>query len=903
MTYIGVNPKKNLNRFLEVKPESSYPESAKEQIKLLSFSHNKSAQPFGSYIYRVQKYPGDLDLVEEFTRCCSLKDVTSQFAKVLQRVVKKISKSRLHYLSEIKAGLDLRYDVYIGELERGIYMPSIQLRQISENMTKKGLLSKEENNIIQYILSNKQARGGDEYDTIYHIFREHRIIRWNENEILKGEKILTKGKKISLQKALSQTEGAEKYYGRNEENHVKIDMIAEVDGRLVEITNFFQLAYEKDGEMHLVNIDLEKNHDIATQLPIEIEKLYFSNMYYSPFKMIKRMYSLGRNTRDDRLLEKILPFISSNTSLLYQIKSEIDTIILVMEKMKSYPKKTIEKQLDNAKLRISTVLELSQEDLETINAYIDGVNNPSSGKFEKIELLTQLKKYIIAHINYQTIKYLEKVGMNPPPYKYLPPKHKYDVNHARGIAEIPENPYKKYQLIVENMTKGGTLVYYPTQNHHYANFFQDPRSSEYLSNRILSNPGLRDIPATQYLDTHDERLKQHVDTIVDNKYLPEIDEGQARVLWGSGDNSEKSNRVIGFWASFVKRYRKENGSEPPIDFCTFRNMFINNKTYNYKRMLERIMSLTKENYQPLPVNIPSVNIPVSEDPRVHAPLNIPPPPPPPILNPEQREAQRRRAEEARARTEQRKNIPEKSLQERTMDELLQYHQKKAAVYEGTGYGCKYAHNYTMPLYINQNLPLPTFYESNMDEAPLTASSFATNYINRGYGPSLKPVHIHNAPTVINGKIVDSESGGCDTCGLTNFRKTGGIAKTLFKKTANFYRRNYCDGKARPLESGEFHYGCHNYTGPGTRIHEYSNYPPYNNIDNCSRQHDLDYSNAKNDPYLIRKADEDVLKCYDKYPNENGYKVAKLGINSKMKLEDVLPFVSKSIAPSYFGKKK
>lgn len=39
---------------------------------------------------------------------------------------------------------------------------------------------------------------------------------------------------------------------------------------------------------------------------------------------------------------------------------------------------------------------------------------------------------------------------------------------------------------------------------------------------------------------------------------------------------------------------------------------------------------------------------------------------------------------------------------------------------------------------------------------------------------------------------------------------------------------------------------------------------------------------------IRQADRKVLECYDKYPNDSGYRLAKLGINSKIQLEDLSP---------------
>lgn len=133
----------------------------------------------------------------------------------------------------------------------------------------------------------------------------------------------------------------------------------------------------------------------------------------------------------------------------------------------------------------------------------------------------------------------------------------------------------------------------------------------------------------------------------------------------------------------------------------------------------------------------------------------------------------------------------------------------------------------------------------------------------------------------------------------------GLLKKAFKTTANLFRRNFCHGKSRPLLDGELHFGCHNFSGPGTRIDlkEVQDYPPYNDIDNCSRTHDLDYMNAlkQGRKDLIRQADIDVINCYKKYPNENGYNASMLGINSKMKLEDVLPIVSRSVLGELSGK--
>jgi len=116
---------------------------------------------------------------------------------------------------------------------------------------------------------------------------------------------------------------------------------------------------------------------------------------------------------------------------------------------------------------------------------------------------------------------------------------------------------------------------------------------------------------------------------------------------------------------------------------------------------------------------------------------------------------------------------------------------------------------------------------------------------------------------------------------------------LYQKLANVYRANYCNGKARPLEGDELHYGCMNYLGPFTEIDKYGNYPPYNDVDNCARNHDLAYNEAFQKPKAerekeVREADEIFLKCIEKYKGEEGYNIGKLGIQGKINIEDLLP---------------
>jgi hypothetical protein len=495
--YVGISPDKNFDRFLEFKPLSSFPKDALKDIKLLSFSKDKDASPFGSFIYRVQKYPGDVDLIENFADCCSKEDVIHKFVKRLKEVVNEVlerAENEIYFFSEAKMGLDMRYDVDVGPIAEGIYTPNPKLADITFNMYKKKLLNEEENNIVQFILSTITNFGKNEYDAIFAIFREKRIVRWSADDILKGYVILPLNKKMTLEEALTY------------KTFVKIDIITVIAGRFTEVTNFFQLGYYTKDVHGKVDRNIIEFFRIQSteDLPFEIEKLYYSDYFYSPFKVVKRIFAYARSLWSQfhdplykDVLDRIVPFVSSNTSLLYQIKSDIDTIVLVLDKLEEYPPAeqyidVISHVLDVDKLNLSTAIELSEHTLIQINNLIIDAIKHIDNRDRTIQTLKEAKKIIVKHINFQTIKYLQSVDLNPP-IELLPEKLKYDINDVREPDDSPQNPLSMYK--VEALKLGNSVLIPPTikgsgndmdqqPKYHFSNFFEDPRSSRNLSEAI-----------------------------------------------------------------------------------------------------------------------------------------------------------------------------------------------------------------------------------------------------------------------------------------------------------------------------------------------------------------------------------------------------------------------------------
>lgn len=419
-------------KLLYTKPIESYPESVTKEIHLISFYPKGLAIPFGSYIYRMQKYAGDIDLLERFQYTKEL-TVIQQFIKSLKRIINSLG--RYHYFSEFKAGLDPEFEFSVGELRDGLYYPNPQLRNILKNKYENNLISEDEYNYINLILNNlngiQYSKKSMAYDTIYDIIREKRILRWTKEEILQGYKML-RGEKYTLAEAL------------RDKTIVKIDLIVLINNKFVEVTNIVSLAYvDESGFIIPINIDDKDLHSLEG-LQSEVEKLYYSNKFYSPLKMCKRMYSICRQTGNYTYLENLGKILRGDISLLYQIKSEVDTFILLLERLKKPPMLQINRQMDEIKGRINYVLDITNDQIIYISKEIDRISKITN-KNEKLEELKKYNKQLKYIIEDLTINKMNIVHINPPPITFLPEKKQYARDFKRQVGDRPTLEYKAFE--------------------------------------------------------------------------------------------------------------------------------------------------------------------------------------------------------------------------------------------------------------------------------------------------------------------------------------------------------------------------------------------------------------------------------------------------------------------------
>lgn len=397
---------------IALRPIDSFPKEVIKNAKLVSISDqpltydlDKSAVPFGSATYRAQKYPGDVDIHEKVIGT-NVDEVVEEFAKIMKERIRKINSLKDHWITEIKAGIDKRFDFPIGKLLSNNWQPTPE--QLNNICGVYKFLKVAEKAELTRILRKGNYLGAEDYSIVSEMLRNLKVLRWSGPEVLKGE-LMHFGRKIKFTTAL------------RDEASVKIDMVTNISDLFIEVTNFFFLGAIIDNKLHFINTSYDFNSQVETlknyetSLKGDIEKLIYSSYHYNPFKGAKRMWAFSRtmykagNLEFAKHIEKLFDLVTGNISLMYQIKSTIGTFLLVADKMskrafdEEYPK-----FVERLRLMLSNVTQINNTGLQMIYDMIDDGN--LSGV---VDILKQI-------INDATCAQLKQIGYWPIPRVFLP---------------------------------------------------------------------------------------------------------------------------------------------------------------------------------------------------------------------------------------------------------------------------------------------------------------------------------------------------------------------------------------------------------------------------------------------------------------------------------------------------
>lgn len=399
------------------KPLDSIRGIVQDKLSMILFNKNDRAKYklVGSSAYRLNKYYGDLDILEEIIDG-DTRTLVRNVIKNLRRVVSNIKKKRSNYLTDFKVGIDNRYAVPIiiskKSSSNGVVIKNAgNVAYNVESLTQKKLIPSDISKQILNILSVPDAVTITDYYFMKNYFRKASTIRWTYNEIMSGIKKLPQGGSISLEDAIKQ------------QTLIKLDYVTTLGDRFIEVTNFLVLGVVKGNEVISFNMPEET---LLHELRLDIDKFLFTDYLYDPFKAVKRMFNVSRilwkNDQDtdqveeymDKLIAKLL---KSDVSFLSKLKSGLAPMSLLIEKGYAIPKVTFKKHLDLISFDIPNCSLLTTSDIDTINNMLDKIyaalstkGTSKTVKNKVMNLIDKLDDYMQKNINYFTASYIRNKG-------------------------------------------------------------------------------------------------------------------------------------------------------------------------------------------------------------------------------------------------------------------------------------------------------------------------------------------------------------------------------------------------------------------------------------------------------------------------------------------------------------
>lgn len=395
LTTTGVVYKMDKDAILEKKGDEDYTEEEKKIIDIVTI--HDDTEPVGSFSFRAHKYPGDIDIMEKFEKCCSINDVRFSLVRKIQDIVKNVSSNEDFFIGDIKMGYDTRYSVYIGEIQGGEivdYEEGIALKEI-ENLNNQGLLKRDTYKKMKSLI--KVVPSKEEFVELYNMLRELQLLRWSEKEILQGYKDLIGNKRIWLYNAVIQG------------SIMKIDIWAPMENRYIEVTNWF-LIIRKDlqGNAKYLGAELSNYiHGLVNDV-IEFRKT-------NPMKSAKRLWNIAYYNGDIDLLIKLGPLFSTYSALLYQIKGDLEVLLGILKKVENAPIEYLRSEVEEFKTRLFNfdgLIQITEQEKEDILYFIDNILAENLSE----ESILALSYYIAPLINKLTDGYLSLNSIEPLEY-------------------------------------------------------------------------------------------------------------------------------------------------------------------------------------------------------------------------------------------------------------------------------------------------------------------------------------------------------------------------------------------------------------------------------------------------------------------------------------------------------
>ena len=410
----------NCHKFSDSKNKKSFTDQIKYIRELLSIGNPLNTLNYGSFHYKTLMTYNDIDFEEKIEYCELTKEkAKEQFKRSIQRIVKTIMQESNIFIGDIKAGIDERFsDINLGKLKNGKledYNQESIILTINNwfNFELIDLQILEE--LLSYVKQDNYLKPDIyKYQILEELIRNLYTLRWKPQDILNGFLKLRGNEKLDIQDTIDM------------KSPIKIDVWALVDSKFIECTNFYILKGMDNGQCIFYNVPDNYFDTVLESLRQQVEKFGYNNqknLFYKPYKMVKRMFSLSRLECNNNIYDTLLLIINGEVGQINQLSALIEVLILMMEKNVDVDYNLINNEVDNFKLILGKINKIKFNEnciYDTIDVFVH-----SNDMNLKIEILEKLKKCFDKIVKYHTQKFLYKWRLYPPPRNFLPKNLKY----------------------------------------------------------------------------------------------------------------------------------------------------------------------------------------------------------------------------------------------------------------------------------------------------------------------------------------------------------------------------------------------------------------------------------------------------------------------------------------------
>ena len=203
-------------------------------------------------------------------------------------------------------------------IKKLIFYSDIDLLDVAKNETSKDILK-------HFIFVFKEIKKlEDVIITDFKCGKKYGVaLRWSINDLLKGH-----NKNVSFNDALHM------------ESTIKLDVVANVDGRFIEITTMYDFGNNY--------VEISDNEFINNLIADYKEQMRNKNY----FKALKRQFLIMKVKKEkQKLIKLFIDYFNQPVGLLYRLKSDLETTLLVINK---FPIADVKNNLDYIKEQISS---------------------------------------------------------------------------------------------------------------------------------------------------------------------------------------------------------------------------------------------------------------------------------------------------------------------------------------------------------------------------------------------------------------------------------------------------------------------------------------------------------------------------------------------------------------------